>query len=326
MPNALPLHVASRITKNVFTALAMLAATVTGWSQHAAALDSYFGSGRLYSAQYDEPAVYVSNPDGSNYVTFNMFPTYDSVSGLAFSPDGKLYATTNTDFDSTVRAFGPQGQVLESYPVPGYLMGNISYGKVAVDQQHLYVAGGNSLFKFNRGDSDSAVGIYSNNQVFDVEILPSGNLLVASAYEIEEITSTGTVVRTIDMVGPGFTDIRGIEYDPDTNNLFVTHLGHTGFFHRLMRLDATTGVLEESISFNYADDLFLLDSGDLLVGSRTNAPRIYSQDLDLLDTLAGGERIFVTQYVPEPSSVVLVFGLLPCLAYSLHRRRKSRRA
>ena len=44
------------------------------------------------------------------------------------------------------------------------------------------------LTRFYIGNPSSGTTIYSNNQIFDVEILPSGNLLVASAYEVNEIT------------------------------------------------------------------------------------------------------------------------------------------
>jgi hypothetical protein len=64
-------------------------------------------------------------------------------------------------------------------------------------------------------------------------------------------------------------DARGVEYDDVTGKIFVTHLGYSGFFLRLMRLDGATGALEDSVTFNHADDLFVTSSGDLLVGSRT---------------------------------------------------------
>jgi hypothetical protein len=108
-------------------------------------------------------------------------------------------------------------------------------------------------------------------------------------------------VRSIQLTGgQSFTDIRGIEYNPATNILFVTHLGHTGFFDRIMRVDATTGALLDSAVFNYADDLFLDASGNLLVGSRTQNPTFYSQDLVPGNSLHGGQQMFVTQYAPPP--------------------------
>lgn len=201
-----------------------------------------------------------------------------------------------------------------------YIGGNISYGKVAVGNGNIYVAGGNNLTRFQIGDSSSATTIYTTNQVYDVEVLPSGNLLVASAYEVQELTPAGTFIRNIEPSGSLYTDIRGVEYDPATNNVFVTHPGHTGFFFQIMRVDWLTGALEESITLNYADDLFLTREGDLLVGSRTQIPRLYSQDLDELGSLGGVQQMFVTQYtIPEPSTVLLVFS--GGLALVVSRRR-----
>ena len=65
-----------------------------------------------------------------------------------------------------------------------------------------------------------------------------------------------------------------------------------------MRVNATTGALLNSADFNYADDLFLDSSGNLLVGSRTQNPTFYSQDLTLGNSLNGGQQMFVTQYAP----------------------------
>jgi hypothetical protein len=183
-----------------------------------------------------------------------------------------------------------------THTVTGYF-GNLSDGKIALDQQYIYVAGGDDLVRFTVGDLNSGVSIYTNNQVFDVKILPNGHLFVASAYGIDEITNTGAIVRSISLIGAGFVDIRGVEYNPAMDKLFVTALGYTGFEFQLMRINASTGVLENSVFLWYGDDLFLTRSGTLLVGSRTQAPRIYNQNLFNVGTLGTAERMFVTQYI-----------------------------
>jgi hypothetical protein len=38
----------------------------------------------------------------------------------------------------------------------------------------------------------SGTSIYTNNQIYDVKPLPNGDLLVASAYQIDEITTSGS--------------------------------------------------------------------------------------------------------------------------------------
>lgn len=65
--------------------------------------------------------------------------------------------------------------------------------------------------------------------------------------------------------------------------------------------------------------------GDLLVGSRTQIPRLYRQDLDELGSLGGVQQMFITQYgIPEPSTLLLAFsGGLALVAY---RRRECNRS
>jgi hypothetical protein len=236
----------------------------------------------------------------------------DELRGLAFGPDGLLYATAVRGSGAAVLALNSSGTILQTYPMAVYAFGNISYGKLAVDGQHIYMAAQNQLTRFDIGVPGSGTFMYSNNQVFDVEILPSKNLLVASAYEVNEITPAGAFVRTIEPNAFTYTDIRGVEYDPATNKMFVTHLGHSGFFFQIMRIDGTTGALEESVGLNYADDLFITPTGTLLVGSRTQIPVIYTQGLDVIGALGATQRMFVTGFeVPEPTGIM---GVLMCIA------------
>jgi hypothetical protein len=282
-----------------------------------------FTPGHTYSANYISRDI-VEYDEAGTVVGSITIPTTaaDEIRGLAFGPDGLLYATAVRGSGFAVLAMNSAGAIQQTYPMNVYAAGNLSYGKLAVDSQHIYVAAQNQLTRFDVGVPASGTSMYGNNQVFDVEILPSDNLLVASAYEVNEITPAGAFVRSI---GPGigfYTDIRGLDYDPATNNLFVTELGHSGFFDQLMRIDATSGALEESVTFNYGDDIFMMDSGNLLVGSRTLPPRVYTQDLDQVGTLGSTNRMFVTQLVvPEPSAI---FGGAGFVMAALLRRSRRR--
>jgi len=53
---------------------------------------------------------------------------------------------------------------------------------------------------------------------------------------------------------------------------------------------------EQSVTFSYGNDLFLSDIDTLLVGSRTDTPRISSEDLEQLGTVGTTPRMFITQY------------------------------
>lgn len=235
----------------------------------------------------------------------------DGIHGIAFGADQLLYATLERGISGfAVVALNASGSVQQTYTGSVYVAGNLSYGKIAMDSQYLYVTGQNSLTRFRLGDPTSGTAIYTNNQVFDVKPLPNGNLFVASAYTIEEITPNGNVVRTISLNfnGNSFGDIRGIEYNTATNSLFVTALGYSGFQFQLMHVNATTGALEKNTTFVYGDDIALTNSGALLVGSRTQNPGLFDTNLVQIGALGGTPRMFVTQYqVPEPAALLCLF-------------------
>src|SRR6202035_173227 len=138
----------------------------------------------------------------------------DELRGIAFGPDGLLYAVMVHFADSgfQVLVLDSSGTVHQTYRMDGvYVWGNESSGKIALDQQHIYVAGGDNVVHFTLGDPSSGASIYTNNQLFDVNILPNGHLFVCSAYQVDEITNTGVFVRTVvSSNGIDFVDMRGI--------------------------------------------------------------------------------------------------------------------
>jgi hypothetical protein len=167
----------------------------------------------------------------------------------------------------------------------------------------MYVAGGTALVHFTIGDPSSGAVLYPLDQAEDVKILPTGNLFVAWDYGVDEITSTGTFVRTVVFSnGIDFVNIWGIEYNPATNKLFVTQLGTTGSIYSILRVNASTGEIETGALLNYASDLFLTASGNLAVGSWTENAQIYDQDMMLVGPLGNEARFFVTQYPTAAST------------------------
>jgi WD40 repeat protein len=258
---------------------------------------------------------YTSNPgtgsinqwDLQGNLIGSFFTGSNDVRGLAFGPDNLLYVSYGpggAGFGLSVAAFDSNGTRQANYFTPSiYLGGHEQRGHLAVDGSYIYVSAADDLMRFQIGNPSSGTSIYHDNQVFDVKILPSGNLLVATAYEVKELTASGAVVRTIQPSFGFFTDIRSAEYDPATNNLFVFDLGNSsGGFNRFMRLDWLTGQLEKSISDLYVGDMYVTASGDLLAGG----PWIYSQDLVLKASLGTRAQHVVTQYpVPEPRTLPL---------------------
>lgn len=276
--------------------------------------------GDIYTSDPFSNAISHHGLGGALVDTF-VVPGANSVKGLSFGTDGYLYAVADkgtTGYE--VVKIGSTGVVGTPYSGIDYVAGNLSFGKSAFGADGtLYVGGQDNLRAFSAAHPTGQV-IYTANQVYDVKPLKSGNLLVLNAYNIVEIKADGTLVRGVST--NLLTDARGMEYDPVSDDIFVTELGNsgTGFF-RILRLDGATGSVEAQATFNYADDLMLAADGRLLVGSRTKVPEWYSKDLADLGPMGSQQQMFVSQMpvaVPEPTTLVLSGA---GLAYIVRRRR-----
>jgi len=246
------------------------------------------GTGSQDIYEYDETGTFLSS----------MIPRSlmagDELRGIAFGPDGFLYAVKShfAEVGFQILALDSSGRTQVTYTKADIgLGGDSGYGKIAFDQKYIYVAAGSDLIRFTFGNSDSGESIYSNNAIIDVKPLPSGDLFVAWAYGIDEITNTGTFVRTIPLVGADWSNVQGIEYDPLTDTLFATQIGDFLF----MRINASNGELEEFVTLSYGNDLFLTPSNTLLVGSYTQAPGIFDENLTPIGSLGSEARVFVTE-------------------------------
>jgi hypothetical protein len=271
-----------------------------------------FVSGDFYSSADGSDLITQYTPAGSVAGSLAVSGA-GSVRGIEFGQDGLLYADTVQGGGFSVFAMNSAGTVEQTYSSPVYIEGNVFFGQVAVNSQYLYVGGQNELTQFAIGQPSSGTVIYQNNQIFGIAQTPTGNLWVASAYEIQEITPAGSILATV----PGFfTDIRGIAYDAAANSLFVSELGNSGSgYFELLRLNAATGAVQAGTTYTYGANLFLTQSGDLLVGSWTQTAGIFNENLQQIGTLNNGVQMFVTaDQVPEPAAMPLlavgaVFGL-----------------
>jgi hypothetical protein len=278
-----------------------------------------FTPGHIYSTSTsgDTTNVMEYTADGTflDSLTIPSLLQDDELRGIAFGPDGLLYAVMVHFADSgyQILALDSSGAVQQTYRMDGiYLFGGGSYGKIAIDHVgNMYVAGGSALVHFTIGDPNSGTVLYVPKlpQTEDIYILPSGHLFVAWDFGVDEITSTGSFVRTVvSSTGPDFVNIWGTEYNPATDKLFVTQLG-AGSMYSILRVNASTGDIETGTFFRYAADLFLTASGNLVVGSWTENAQIYDQDMMLVGPLGNEARFFVTQCptgsptpTPTPSS------------------------
>jgi hypothetical protein len=73
-----------------------------------------------------------------------------------------------------------------------------------------------------------------------------------------------------------------------------------------VKLDGTTGQVKKQVTFVGGSDLFLTADSRLLVGSSSQLPGIFDLNLNQIATIHGGSQMFVTQAVPEPSTLTLL--------------------
>jgi hypothetical protein len=307
--NSGPLHTPMRSVRHITKIRQIIRATLIPFAVLCSlpAVDAgiTFTLGHIYSTYTDSTVIgdtgyrniieYDASGAVVGRVVIPSLAQRDEIKGIAFGPDGLLYAVRHP---FSVLVLDSSGAVHDTYTYSGAFSADVFDGKIAVDQQYIYVAVGSDLVRFTIGDLNSGVSIYSKPEfsVLDVKILRNGHLFVASDYQVDEITNDGTLVRTVvSNHGIDFVDITGIEYDPVTNKLFVAELGVLGAAYTLVRVNASTGAIEAGAFFDNAADLFLTESGTLLVGCWTDTPRIYNENWAFRRWIGTDQRIFVTQ-------------------------------
>lgn len=267
-----------------------------------------FVPGHLYATGYTTGPylrdVIEYDADGRIRDVLRLAPEIgNDLRGLAFGPDGLLYVAVVQRPGFVVVAIDHCGVVQATYRGDAYLAGNTFSGKVTIAGDDLYVAGWNDLTHFDRTRPGAGNVIYHhpNAQVFDTVVLPNGNLLVALDYAVAEITASGELVRWLGAPRPYFyVDIRGLEYDPVRNDVFISQFGYTDFFDRVIRVDGTTGAYEDDATLFSPNDLLLTSRGELLVASREIPARRFSRDLVPLGALRGDPRPFITEHPVSP--------------------------
>src|SRR4051794_1893722 len=89
-----------------------------------------FISGNFYGSQGNTIVSYSAS--GTQLGTLPL-PWANELRGLAFGPDGLLYAVSTNGDGFNVYALDASGQVHQTYPYPAWIGGNISWGKIAFD-------------------------------------------------------------------------------------------------------------------------------------------------------------------------------------------------
>ncbi len=222
--------------------------------------------------------------------------------GVAVGPDGLLYVVGATDpFTDggfVVMTVDASNTIRVKYAYSNaYIGGNISHGKIAFDKNNRVLVGtlkGMVAFPLN-GSKNSGTLLYQG-EVYDIAVLPSGELLVMTNYDLLRMNPDGSNVQTVSGSNMGrIVEGRGVAYDALTNTIYYTMLGYSGDSFSIKSLDGTTYALKNTTSYVYADDLFITGDGRVLVGSRTKVPAFYDKALNKTGEFGGTDRIFVTE-------------------------------
>jgi hypothetical protein len=128
-------------------------------------------------------------------------------------------------------------------------------------------------------------------------VLPNGNLLVLSAFSLDEITSSGNVVRHI-LSSPDLDSASGLAYDKDNNTIFVSNWGSWGGYDaNVLAIQGSTGHVSNRTYLPYASGVLLTSYKKLFVGSWGWSPVVDDENFTLLAQLNHAQTDF-TQMCP----------------------------
>jgi hypothetical protein len=261
----------------------VLLGTVSGLVPRAAS--AAFVPGHLYTTGEDYPPA-ISEFDASGRPLDTLILP-DGIGGaprgLTFGPDGLLYVILAADNGFAVVALDHCGVVQATYRGDDYLQGDSLSGRLVVAADAIYVAARAHVVRFDRSQPGRGSIIYETDgvrDVVDVVQLPSGNLLVASEQDIDEITLLGVELPREDPVWISAGYIRGLAYDPIGDDIYVSQWGFSDVGHRVLRVDAASGAVKGAVAITYPSDLLWTSTGTLLLTLRFGPALRYSAQSD----------------------------------------------
>lgn len=162
-----------------------------------------FDSGNIYGTRYNN--ITITEYDSSGNIISTLIPNINSsyTRGMTFGTDGLLYIVAqrpnNESFGFTVYALDETGFPQKSWTnTSAYIGGNIAFGKISFDANgFFYVGSGAGLHKFDSASQNPDAIIFGNG-VYDVDVLPNGEIILATDYEVFTQTHQVTSSRQLD--------------------------------------------------------------------------------------------------------------------------------
>jgi len=124
------------------------------------------------------------------------------------------------------------------------------------------------------------------------------------------VDGNGAFVRQFDHAGSHyFNNLRGMDYDPGTNSVFMTQW-FTSAGYIILKMDYSTGAFLNSTNFTYGNDIVIATDGRLGVTGWNHTPGIFTSAIaDRLIWNLGLSNVHHTD-VPEPAVMPFVGVLL----------------
>ncbi len=305
-------------TRRTLSPLVLIAILITTFCCNPYVYGFSFTPGHFYATQFFENTISEYDSSG-NFLSSINIPSSSaggSLRGLCFGPDNLLYVVVDASWNLNVIAVNSSGSIEMKYQYPGFaISGNATYGRIDFDKNgHFFVSGGSGIAKFDTGIASSGAPFSGLGGVFDIKVMPDGNMLAVTSYDLYEV-NPGGITRTI-ATGTRLVDARGVEYDSVNNVIYVSMLGYSDFFDRILKFNAATGALLGNVYYWYACDLFIDSTSRLIAGSSSQVPGIFNKDLVNLGSFTGSTKTFITQYTAKPAAPPIAIANGPYTIYA----------
>ena len=265
-----------------------------------------FASNDVYASAFYSMTINHYRADGTYVESMVLSSTYGTqVHSLAFGPDGLLYAVTATSGGFAVVAVDSSGTAHGVYNSAIHIEGSPDDGKITFGANGVfYVTAQKWLTAFQIGSPTGSViytsNLSSSNLLSAAAVLPTGNLLVLSAFSLDEITSSGTVVRNI-LSSQYLNWAGGLAYDKDNDTIFVSNWGSfTGYDASILAIRGSTGHIINGGALPYAKGLLVTSNKQLFIGSWGWAPEVIDENFTTLFATLNHSQTDFTQMSPRP--------------------------